>query len=67
MDNCLAASRATTSIPNGDLLPSRAKALDDIGTSLLQHEPKITANEKAHAATATMYDPVDIKNYANGG
>src|SRR5713226_7267751 len=41
------------------------KGLDDIGTSL-QHEPKITAYEKAHAATATMYDPVDIKNYTNG-
>ena len=52
-----------------DIVPSRKevllKGLDDIGTSL-QHEPEITAYEKAHAATATMYDPVDIKNYSNG-
>jgi 3-isopropylmalate dehydratase small subunit len=52
-----------------DLAPSRKevllKGLDDIGTSL-QHEAEITAYEKAHAATATMYEPLDIKNYANG-
>ena len=52
-----------------DIVPSRKevllKGLDDIGTSL-QHEPEITAYEKAHAATATMYEPVDIKNYSNG-
>ena len=41
------------------------KGLDDIGTSL-QHEAEITAYEKARAATATMYAPVDIKNYSNG-
>ena len=27
---------------------------------------EISAYEKAHAATATMYDPVDIKYYSNG-
>ena len=52
-----------------EIVPSRKevllKGLDDIGTTL-QHEPDITAYEKAHAATATMYDPVDIKNYTNG-
>ena len=52
-----------------DIVPSRKevllKGLDDIG-STLQHEPEITAYEKAHAATATMYDQVDIKNYSNG-
>ena len=52
-----------------EIAPSRKevllRGLDDIGTSL-QQEPKITAYEKTHAATATMYDPVDIKNYANG-
>ena len=52
-----------------EIVPSRKevllKGLDDIGTTL-QHEPDITAYEKAHAATATMYDPVDIKNYSNG-
>jgi 3-isopropylmalate/(R)-2-methylmalate dehydratase small subunit len=52
-----------------EIAPSRKevllKGLDDIGTSL-RHEPKITAYEKAHAATVTMYDPVDIKNYSNG-
>ncbi len=52
-----------------EIAPSRKevllKGLDDIGTSL-QHESEITAYEKVHAATATMYDPVDIKNYSNG-
>jgi 3-isopropylmalate/(R)-2-methylmalate dehydratase small subunit len=52
-----------------EIAPSRKevllKGLDDIGTSL-QHESKITAYEKAHAGTATMYDQVDIKNYSNG-
>jgi 3-isopropylmalate dehydratase small subunit len=41
------------------------KGLDDIGTSL-QYADKIDAYEKAHAATATMYEPVDVKNYSNG-
>jgi len=54
---------------NFEIAPSRKevllKGLDDIGTSL-QHEPEITAYEKAHAVTATMYEPVDIKNYSNG-
>ena len=52
-----------------DIAPSRKevllKGLDDIGSSL-QHEPAITAYEKSHPATATMYDAVDIKHYANG-
>jgi 3-isopropylmalate dehydratase small subunit len=52
-----------------DIAPSRKevllKGLDDIGTSL-QHEAQITAYEKAHAATATMYEAVDVKNYSNG-
>ena len=39
--------------------------LDDIAQSLL-HQESIDAYEKAHAATATMYDAVDVKNYANG-
>jgi 3-isopropylmalate/(R)-2-methylmalate dehydratase small subunit len=54
---------------NFDIAPSRKevllKGLDDIGTSL-QHEAEITAYEKTHAATATMYDPVDVKYYSNG-
>ena len=41
------------------------KGLDDIGTTL-QHESEIAQYEKTHAATATMYDPVDIKYYSNG-
>jgi 3-isopropylmalate/(R)-2-methylmalate dehydratase small subunit len=53
-----------------DIAPSRKevllKGLDDIGTTL-EHESDITAYEKAHSATATMYDPVDIKYYTNGG
>ena len=52
-----------------EIAPSRKevllKGLDDIGTSL-QHESEITAYEKGHAATATLFDPVDIKNYSNG-
>jgi len=38
------------------------QGLDDIGTSL-QHVGAIAAYEKTHAATATMYAPVDVKNY----
>jgi 3-isopropylmalate/(R)-2-methylmalate dehydratase small subunit len=49
-----------------EIAPSRKevllKGLDDIGTSL-QHVAAIDAYEKAHAATATMYAPVDVKNY----
>jgi 3-isopropylmalate/(R)-2-methylmalate dehydratase small subunit len=49
-----------------EIAPSRKevllKGLDDIGTSL-QHVTDIDAYEKSHAATATMYDPVDVKNY----
>ena len=40
------------------------KGLDDIGTSLL-HADSIDTYEKAHAATATMYEAVDVKNYSN--
>jgi 3-isopropylmalate dehydratase small subunit len=53
-----------------DIAPSRKevllKGLDDIGTSL-QHESEIAAYEKSHAFTATMYEPVDVKYYSNGG
>jgi 3-isopropylmalate/(R)-2-methylmalate dehydratase small subunit len=49
-----------------EIAPSRKevllKGLDDIGTSL-QHVGAIDGYEKAHAATATMYAPVDVKNY----
>jgi 3-isopropylmalate/(R)-2-methylmalate dehydratase small subunit len=52
-----------------EIAPSRKeillKGLDDIGTSL-QYADKIDAYEKAHASTATMYEAVDVKNYANG-
>jgi len=52
-----------------EIAPSRKevllKGLDDIGTTL-QHATKIDTYEKAHAATATMYDPVDVKYYSNG-
>jgi len=41
------------------------KGLDDIGTSL-QHVAAIDAYEKTHAATATMFDKVDVKYYTNG-
>ena len=49
-----------------EIAPSRKevllKGLDDIGTSL-QQVAAIDAYEKAHAGTATMYAPVDVKNY----
>jgi 3-isopropylmalate/(R)-2-methylmalate dehydratase small subunit len=52
-----------------EIAPSRKevllKGLDDIGTSLL-HASAIDTYEKAHAATATMYETVDVKNYSNG-
>ena len=38
------------------------KGLDDIGTTL-EHVSSIDAYEKAHASTATMFAPVDVKNY----
>jgi 3-isopropylmalate/(R)-2-methylmalate dehydratase small subunit len=40
------------------------KGLDDIGQTL-QHSAAIDAYEKAHEATATMYDAVDVKHYAS--
>jgi len=36
------------------------KGLDDIGTSM-QQVAAIDTYEKSHAATAVMYDPVDVK------
>ena len=36
-----------------------------VGTTL-QHASEIDTYEKSHAATATMYDPVDVKYYSNG-
>ena len=50
-----------------EVAPSRKevllKGLDDIGTSL-QRVDAIETYEKSHAATATMYAPVDVKNYS---
>jgi 3-isopropylmalate/(R)-2-methylmalate dehydratase small subunit len=52
-----------------EIVPSRKevllKGLDDIGMTM-QHEAAITAYEKMHPGTATMYDPVDVKYYSNG-
>jgi 3-isopropylmalate/(R)-2-methylmalate dehydratase small subunit len=49
-----------------EIAPSRKevllKGLDDIAQSL-EHAAEIDAHEKSHAATATMFDPVDVKNY----
>jgi 3-isopropylmalate/(R)-2-methylmalate dehydratase small subunit len=49
-----------------EIAPSRKevllKGLDDIGTSLL-HTGAIDAYEKKHAATAPMYEAVDVKYY----
>jgi len=51
---------------NFQIAPSRKevllKGLDDIGQSL-QHANEITTYEHTHNSTATMFDPVDIKNY----
>ena len=51
-----------------EIAPSRKevllKGLDDIGTSLL-HAAAIDAYERAHTATATMFEPVDVKNYGD--
>ena len=41
------------------------KGLDDIGQSL-EHSSAIDSYEKARVATATMYEPVDVKYYSNG-
>jgi len=50
-----------------EIVPSRKevllKGLDDIGTSM-QHVAAIDTYEKFHAATAIMYDQVDVKNYS---
>ena len=52
-----------------EIAPSRKevllKGLDDIGTTM-QHAGAIDGYEKAHTATATMYEPVDVKYYSNG-
>ena len=40
------------------------KGLDDIGQTM-QHAAVIDTYEKAHPATATMYEPVDVKYYSN--
>jgi len=51
-----------------EILPSRKEVLleglDDIATTR-KHEPEITSYEKTHAATATMFDQVDVKNYSD--
>jgi 3-isopropylmalate/(R)-2-methylmalate dehydratase small subunit len=50
-----------------EIAPSRKevllKGLDDIGTTML-HADSIADYEKAHAASATMYETVDVKNYS---
>jgi 3-isopropylmalate/(R)-2-methylmalate dehydratase small subunit len=50
-----------------EIAPSRKevllKGLDDIGQTL-QHGSAIDTYEKAHAARATMYEPVDVKHYS---
>jgi 3-isopropylmalate/(R)-2-methylmalate dehydratase small subunit len=49
-----------------EIAPSRKevllKGLDDIAQSL-QHAAEIHAHEESHAAAATMFEPVDVKNY----
>jgi len=53
---------------NFEIAPSRKevllKGLDDIAQSL-QHVAEIDAHEKAHAASATMFEAVDVKNYGD--
>ena len=49
-----------------EIAPSRKevllKGLDDIAQSL-QYAAEIDAHEESHAAAATMFEPVDVKNY----
>ena len=49
-----------------EIAPSRQevllKGLDDIAHSL-QHVAEIDSHERSHAATAAMFEPVDVKNY----
>jgi 3-isopropylmalate/(R)-2-methylmalate dehydratase small subunit len=49
-----------------EIVPSRKevllKGLDDIAQSL-RHAEQIDLHEKAHATSATMFDPVDVKHY----
>ena len=49
-----------------EIVPSRKevllKGLDDIAQSL-RHAAEIDAHEKTHPASATMFEPVDVKNY----
>ncbi|HEY1470213.1 MAG TPA: 3-isopropylmalate dehydratase small subunit [Candidatus Acidoferrum sp.] len=51
-----------------EIAPSRKevllKGLDDIAQSL-QHAAAIDAHEKSHPASATMFEPVDVKNYGS--
>jgi 3-isopropylmalate/(R)-2-methylmalate dehydratase small subunit len=51
-----------------EIEPSRKeillKGLDDIGTTML-HVDSIEAYEETHRHTATMFDPVDVKNYTD--
>ncbi|HEV1994721.1 MAG TPA: 3-isopropylmalate dehydratase small subunit [Candidatus Acidoferrum sp.] len=51
-----------------EILPHRKevllKGLDEIGITL-QHADAIAAYEKARSTTATMYEPLDVKNYSN--
>ncbi len=50
-----------------EIVPSRKevllKGLDDIGTTM-QHISSIDDYEKSHAAAATMFEAVDVKNYS---
>jgi 3-isopropylmalate/(R)-2-methylmalate dehydratase small subunit len=52
---------------NFEIAPPRKevllKGLDDIGTTML-HADTIDKFEESHTSTATMYEPVDVKNYA---
>jgi 3-isopropylmalate/(R)-2-methylmalate dehydratase small subunit len=51
---------------NFEIAPARKevllKGLDEIGQSL-QHSDEVSAYEKSHPSAATMFEPVDIKNY----
>ena len=49
-------------VPSADAAKLKAHG---IGTTF-QLAAQIDAYEKAHAATATMYDHVDVKYYSNG-
>ena len=45
---------------------ARQHALPGEYVNIIAALPDVRARDATHAATATMYDPVDVKYYSNG-